>query len=457
MVALLAGGWALADGDDSIGLARRGELMLRTELTDATTFGDFDELYQECRPELVRYAERRNARDAELLADLALIDVYRALDRLRSDHPRVVWAYLYRALDNHLRREVDRLSPELRNDLEELGGSYSFEDDVIGHLSLDDMLAMLSSNQEMALRPKLEKNLTAEEIGAEIGKSADAVRQLQHKAIRRLRRILFVAAMVLMVLLAAVLSDRGVSVDQSPATSGTEQLPPETTVPEPPVQTEDALEVGETSVPPNQSDDANSVNGDQGTPAQNLATTQGFNSPQADTPAVRLLPDAVASPAVVDPPVTVGESASAVVETADPNRLVGSFAVVNLGSGECLDQPWTQDEGGAVIQWRCAGHTALNQVFVATEGNGGTMLVFAHSNKCVDESNQVVWQWTCNGGDNQLFNWNGLQLQSKATGMCLTLGDELVGNGSTLRTTPCTNSPTQQFRLERYGGQLSAG
>ena len=440
------------DGDDVIESAQTGELMLRTGSRDTTRFADFDQLYQECRPELVRYAERRNARDAELLADLALLDVYRALDRLRSDHPRVVWAYLYRALDNHLRREGAKPSPELRNDLEELGESYSFEEDVIGHLSLDDMLAMLSPNQEMALRPKLEKNLSAEEIGVEIGKSAEAVRQLQHKAIRRLRQVLFVAAMVLVVLLAAVLSDGGVSVDQSPATSGTEQLPPETTVRDRSAQTETTLEVSESSVPSRGTVAADSATTDQGAPAQSSTTTVVPNSDQAE---------AQASTTAPGPAVALGESASADLGSADvgavdTNRLVGSFALVNVGSGNCLDQPWTQDDGGAVIQWRCAGHTALNQVFVATEGNGGTMLAFSHSNKCVDESNQVVWQWTCNGGDNQLFNWNGLQLQSKSTGMCLTLGDELVGNGSTLRTTPCTNSPTQQFRIERYGGQLSA-
>lgn len=486
----VSGGRDVTSGKNDIETVAAGELSFDLAGSDTVTLSDFDALYTACRPELVRYAERRNARDAELMADLALLDVHRATDRLRSDHPRVIWAYLYRSIDNHLRREGAKYTPELRDDLEALGSSYSFEDDVIGHLSLDDMLALLSPNQELALRPKLERNLSAEEIGEEIGKSAVAVRQLQHKAIRRLRRILFVVATVLVALLAAVLSDQDVVVDQSPATSETDQPTTETTAPDRSSAESETLRIPGTSIPPEPNSpspdstvdgpiidgpaiEGAAIEGDSvvgGTAEANQDVVAGTQPEDIDAPETTVLAEPVvasepettvpdqAVPAAEQALTTVADQAEAEpAGVADPNRLAGSFALVNEGTGNCVDQPYSQDDGGRVIEWRCAGHTALNQIFVATEGNGGTMLAFAHSDKCLDESDQVVSQWTCHGGDNQLFRWNGAQLQSKGSGLCLTSGQEALARGSTLHTAPCVNSPNQQFRLERYGAQLPLG
>ena len=131
---------------------------------------------------------------------------------------------------------------------------------------------------------------------------------------------------------------------------------------------------------------------------------------------------------------------------------MGQTALVNVGSGKCIDQgPMTEVNRGNVIQWRCAGHTAFNQMLTAIDGRGGVMLSFGHSGKCLDDWDGNLIQWTCHGGDNQIFTWVGSQLRVDSTGLCLTVSEESLENGANLLTAPCRNSPAQQFRLETYG------
>ena len=194
---------------------------------------DFDEVFRTARPDLIAYAARRGAHDAELMADLALTDCFRALGRLRSHHPKVILAYLYRAMDSHLARERTTQRAELRDDLEEVSGSASFEDGLVSDVDLDDLLDTLSPSQGQALRLRLVDNLRAEEVGRRMGKSADAVRQLQHQGLRRLRRLGFGAALAVLAVagLVAALVAGNATPDQSPATSTPATSTPTTSTP----------------------------------------------------------------------------------------------------------------------------------------------------------------------------------------------------------------------------------
>ncbi|MEM7339832.1 MAG: sigma-70 family RNA polymerase sigma factor [Actinomycetota bacterium] len=183
----------------------------------------FDEIYRSHRPSLVTYASKRGSQDPELMADLALLDGYRALDRMRSDHPRAMWAYLYKALNSHMIRERAKPRPELRADLDLLDAADAFEETVIGDLDLHSALAMLPEGQEQALRLRLVDDKSAAEIGRELGKSPAAVRQLQHQGLRRLRRLLYAALVVALLAIAAATGLLGGRdsrpIDFSPATS----------------------------------------------------------------------------------------------------------------------------------------------------------------------------------------------------------------------------------------------
>ena len=130
----------------------------------------------------------------------------------------------------------------------------------------------------------------------------------------------------------------------------------------------------------------------------------------------------------------------------------GEFSLANLGSGKCVDQPSSQEDLGIVIQWTC--HTGSNQALRAVQGREGFMLVFGHSGKCIDMWLGDFYQYTCNGGDNQLFNWDGSQLRLKDSGECLTVEGDSLENKANVHLAPCTNRPAQQFRVERFGQQL---
>ncbi|MEM8922084.1 MAG: sigma-70 family RNA polymerase sigma factor [Actinomycetota bacterium] len=199
----------------------------------------FDDIYRSHRADLVAYAARNNAQDPELVADLALLDGYRALDRLRSDHPRVLWAYLYRALDSHMAREHSKPRPEPLADLEDIGDSYTIEDDVLSPMSVEELIANLPPGQRAALRLRLIENLNAEEVGRVLDKSPNAVRQLQHQGIRQLRRTVYglVIAAITIGCVYAVLRN----------TDSTELAPTPAGEPE---QTDDEQSTPTTSAPP---------------------------------------------------------------------------------------------------------------------------------------------------------------------------------------------------------------
>ncbi len=168
----------------------------------------FDDFYRTHRQGLVRYAARRGADDPEGVADLAVLDGYRALDRMRSTDPRSIRAYLFRAVGSYVAREA-RSRPQgeaIRSDLDEtLVPAPSFEDDVVGGLNVDDLLDQLSTDQQEVMRLRFVEGLTPAEAADVLGKESNAVRQIQHRAVRRLRRLVFAALLMAAALGVAVL------------------------------------------------------------------------------------------------------------------------------------------------------------------------------------------------------------------------------------------------------------
>ncbi|MEM7272225.1 MAG: ricin-type beta-trefoil lectin domain protein [Actinomycetota bacterium] len=176
-------------------------------------------------------------------------------------------------------------------------------------------------------------------------------------------------------------------------------------------------------------------------PTTQPPVTEPPNTPD-DQPEPEPLPVPVPVPAPEPEPLPLPDNAVGAPE--------GAFALVNVGSGKCLDQPWQNDNGGNVIQWRCAGPTATNQVFTALPRDDGFGLKLQHSGKCLDEWDGNLYQWECHGQAHQTFNWDGTQLRSNSSGLCLTIVDRPTEDGSNLEPAPCTNSPFQQFQAVGY-------
>ena len=197
-----------------------------------------------------------------------------------------------------------------------------------------------------------------------------------------------------------------------------------------------------------------------GTPTTASEPPETVDQPETSpSPPQTVPPATVKPPTPIDPPISTGPTPEAdpTPETDAEAAPGGTFALVNVGSGKCVDQPWSLLDGGNVIQWRCAGHTASNQLFNATEGDGGFTLQFVHSNRCLDEWRGDFYQFACHAGEFQLFSWNGAQLQAQGSGMCVTVVEASLDNGAEVRPEPCVNSPAQQFTLERYGNLLPSG
>ena len=160
--------------------------------------GWFDAIYRRHRADLVRYAERRGAEDAEGVADLALLDLARAADRLRSRDEPVIRAYLYKAARNRAARSRNNPTEDVDDfgDIEDPALS-SFDDVIAATLDLDEMLAELSPPQEAALRLRFFRHMTSAEAADVMQVDASTVRTHQRRGLTRLRQLILAAAVVL--------------------------------------------------------------------------------------------------------------------------------------------------------------------------------------------------------------------------------------------------------------------
>lgn len=137
--------------------------------------------------------------EAEELTQEVFVRVLARIDDDPSATP-IVRAYLVRAAehlvtDRRRRRAVhDRVSTAAPPALSDPDlAAPSAEDQVLGRLEGVDALgalAQLPELQRVVLRLRLFEELSAEEVGARIGKRAATVRQLQHRALLALRRII---------------------------------------------------------------------------------------------------------------------------------------------------------------------------------------------------------------------------------------------------------------------------
>lgn len=125
--------------------------------------------------------------------------------------------------------------------------------------------------------------------------------------------------------------------------------------------------------------------------------------------------------------------------TAMPATL--EYALQNEGSGKCVDIP--TDRGTNVTQVNCSGGT--DQIVQEVSANGGFMLQSLNSDQCLDVSGTNILMWTCHGGDNQIFNWDGAQLRSKANDQCISIAGGSLNVGANVQTESCDNRPAQRF------------
>lgn len=185
-------------------------------------------LYHHYKPLAVRYARSTNAVDLEGIVNSALFDTFRALSYMRSTNSHTFRRYLYRAIENYSMKEGRKPAPtpmDLRES--DLAPVEGFETELVGTIHLGDLIGELPSDQRAVMTHRIINGLSASETGLILGKKPNAVYQLQHRAVRRLQRMLLAAAVLIIVLGAAVLIARQANrqrVDSSPARPTVDQF-----------------------------------------------------------------------------------------------------------------------------------------------------------------------------------------------------------------------------------------
>ena len=153
---------------------------------------DFDALYRRYQPMLVRFATDKGADDPEAAANEALFRLYQARDALRSTDDRSIRSYCIKATSSELvnqHRRRARSLPTVAHDASIRAAAIErFDDRLADAMLAGELLSELSPAQRTTVIHKVAQGLTAEESGRLQGRNANAVDQLQHRAMTKLRR-----------------------------------------------------------------------------------------------------------------------------------------------------------------------------------------------------------------------------------------------------------------------------
>jgi RNA polymerase sigma-70 factor (ECF subfamily) len=172
-------------------LTAEADLLARLRARDPA---DLAELYDRFAPALYAYIYRRVG-ERHLAEDLTADVFVRALDALQRDRFAAVslQAWLYRLAHN---RVVDHYRSSQRAPLAPLDEALPSPDDVpeAVHRRRDQAwmhaaLQRLTPDQQQIIALRFGEGLSAAAIAAVLGKSEEAIRAMQHRALAALRRL----------------------------------------------------------------------------------------------------------------------------------------------------------------------------------------------------------------------------------------------------------------------------
>ncbi len=165
------------------------QLLKEAQCGNAEAFG---ELYERYAPTIYRflYAHLDNPFDAEDLTEEAFFRAWRALPRYQ-DQGVPFRAFLFRIAHNLMvdfyrsDRRPGELDPEQRDESIGTGLSANLE-----HQELRHSMTQLRKDYQIVLSARFLSDLSTEETAKVMGRSAGAVRVLQHRALGALRKLM---------------------------------------------------------------------------------------------------------------------------------------------------------------------------------------------------------------------------------------------------------------------------
>jgi RNA polymerase sigma-70 factor (ECF subfamily) len=168
------------------------ELVSKAQQGDQTAFAS---LYEQYSPLVYRFLRRRLDGSDEVVEDLTedvFVKVYEKLDRyVERGLPFTAW--LYRIAHNHLvdyLRSLPRTSAHSLDDVAEIpevAASAAYRQ-VLDRQSLEPAMARLTPEQRQAIELRFLEGMSVAETAATMGRSDEAVKKLQARALANLRR-----------------------------------------------------------------------------------------------------------------------------------------------------------------------------------------------------------------------------------------------------------------------------
>lgn len=372
---------------------------------------------------LTRYATRLGSQDPEGIADMAVFDTIRRMpeDDLQKD--KAVAAYLYRTAHGLAVDELRRRKPPVPAEASELDvvvedGSSNVDLAIL----LDDAVEQLTTKQATVIRARFLQGKSVQEIAAEMDAEPNAVYQIQHRALKRLR-VLVTAALALC--LVAALAFAGVFGQDS-----------EPTIDEP-------VDQPESDTGPSDDVDALRVEVEDGSATTDVGSgTDGASErPQTSTTSVdsaNLTPSTSGAPLDQRPadatttPTSGSTTTPTSASTTTPNATAPSTSSNEAGTQTAQDTPPTSEP--QVPQPQPGGPMAISGQ--ASVGHTGMCLTASGANAvqatCVGSASQI---WTT-----RIISGDVVDLVDR-NGQCL----QLEGRGPNVGTSPCTGQSSQQW------------
>jgi RNA polymerase sigma-70 factor (ECF subfamily) len=159
---------------------------------DERAWGD---VYRELSPVLLGYLRARGAAEPEDVLGEVFVQAVRDLPRFKGDERDLrAWVFSiahHRLLDEARRRSRHPVDPVADETLVARGGSGDVEREAFERLGAAEMtrlLATLSEDQASVLLLRVMGEMTVPEVARVIGKRQGAVKQLQRRALARLRK-----------------------------------------------------------------------------------------------------------------------------------------------------------------------------------------------------------------------------------------------------------------------------
>jgi RNA polymerase sigma-70 factor (ECF subfamily) len=182
----------------TISAREAAELVARAQQGDQMAFA---ELYETYRPLVYRFLRRRLDGSDEIVEDLTedvFVKVYEKLDRyVERGMPFTAW--LYRIAHNHLvdyLRSLPRMAAHSLDEVAEVpevAASAAYRQ-VLDRQSLEPAMARLTPEQRQAIELRFMEGMSVAETAAAMGRSDEAVKKLQARALANMRRHLMPAA-----------------------------------------------------------------------------------------------------------------------------------------------------------------------------------------------------------------------------------------------------------------------